>query len=236
MAMHSPTDGRVPLQSDRKKQLIEVTVFLFLIIPSIAISLFVSRQAGLTFPIVAVSTILRDLSLLSLILYFLWSNDEPILRVGLASYKIQREVFMGIILYIPFFLGIALFQSILFQLGLSLPSRSLTSFLAPQGVGEYLLAFILVIVVAVSEEVIFRGYLILRLANTSGNVLLAAAISSLIFALGHGYEGSAGILTVGIMGFLFALVYLWRMSLVAPIVMHFLQDFIGIILMPLLGY
>jgi membrane protease YdiL (CAAX protease family) len=37
------------------------------------------------------------------------------------------------------------------------------------------------------------------------------------------------------MGLAFALVYLWRKSLVAPIVMHFLQDFIGIVLLPLLG-
>jgi len=40
---------------------------------------------------------------------------------------------------------------------------------------------------------------------------------------------------VGGMGLVFALVYLWRGSLVAPIVMHFLQDFIGIVLAPWLG-
>jgi len=34
----------------------------------------------------------------------------------------------------------------------------------------------------------------------------------------------------------FALVYLWRRSLVAPIVMHFLQDFVGIILVPMLHF
>jgi membrane protease YdiL (CAAX protease family) len=56
-----------------------------------------------------------------------------------------------------------------------------------------------------------------------------------IFSLGHGYEGSAGVITVGFMGLVFALVYLWRGSLVAPMVMHFLQDFIGIVLSPLLG-
>lgn len=32
------------------------------------------------------------------------------------------------------------------------------------------------------------------------------------FALGHGYEGSAGVVTVGVMGMVFALVYLWRGS------------------------
>ena len=41
--------------------------------------------------------------------------------------------------------------------------------------------------------------------------------------------------TVGTMGLVFAVIYLWRQSLVAPMVMHFLQDFIGIVLAPLLG-
>jgi len=43
------------------------------------------------------------------------------------------------------------------------------------------------------------------------------------------------VVTVGVMGLVFALVYLWRQSLVAPMVMHFLQDFIGIVLLPALG-
>ena len=60
-------------------------------------------------------------------------------------------------------------------------------------------------------------------------------LASAIFALGHGYEGSARLVTVGGMGVVFALVYLWRGSLIAPVVMHFLQDFIGIVLLPLLG-
>jgi uncharacterized protein len=38
---------------------------------------------------------------------------------------------------------------------------------------------------------------------------------------------------VGILGLAFAAVYLWRRSLVAPIVMHFMQDFIAIIAIPL---
>jgi membrane protease YdiL (CAAX protease family) len=64
--------------------------------------------------------------------------------------------------------------------------------------------------------------------------VLAVLLASVIFAIGHGYEGSAGIATVGVMGVIFALVYLWRGSLVAPIVMHFLQDFLAIVLLPIL--
>jgi membrane protease YdiL (CAAX protease family) len=87
----------------------------------------------------------------------------------------------------------------------------------------------------VSEETIFRGYLILRFEAVTASPLGAAVLSSLVFSVGHGYEGSAGLITIGTMGFAFALIYLWRQSLVAPIVMHFLQDFIGLVIVPLLS-
>jgi len=63
----------------------------------------------------------------------------------------------------------------------------------------------------------------------------AILLSAVVFSLGHGYEGTAGLITVGFMGLIFALVFKWRRSLVAPMVMHFLQDFTVIVLLPLLG-
>ena len=99
-----------------------------------------------------------------------------------------------------------------------------------------LLAGFLVVVVAICEEVIFRGYLILRLSEVTRSTAAGVLLSAFIFSLGHGYEGSAGVVTVGVMGLIFAVVYLWRGSLIAPMVMHFLQDFIGIVLTPILRH
>jgi membrane protease YdiL (CAAX protease family) len=63
----------------------------------------------------------------------------------------------------------------------------------------------------------------------------AVLLSAVIFSLGHGYEGSAGVITVGAMGIALAVVYAWRRSLIAPIVMHFLQDLLAIVILPLLS-
>jgi membrane protease YdiL (CAAX protease family) len=38
------------------------------------------------------------------------------------------------------------------------------------------------------------------------------------------------------MAIMFTLIYRWRGSLVAPIVMHFLQDFLGIVIVPWLQH
>jgi membrane protease YdiL (CAAX protease family) len=77
--------------------------------------------------------------------------------------------------------------------------------------------------------------IILRFKAVTQSLTASILLSAVIFSLGHGYEGSAGVRTVGFMGSLFSLVYVWRQSLIALMVMHFLQDFISIILLPILG-
>jgi CAAX protease family protein len=214
------------------EQLVEVSVFLFLIVPSMTLSFFAVKQGSLSFVLVAFATILRDLALVSLILFFLWRNGEPINWIGWTFKNSWREIGLGIGLYIPFFIVAGFLERALRVAGLSVPSTPLPS-MAAKGMGELLLAIGLVAVVAVGEETIFRGYLILRLKAITTSPATAALLSAAIFSLGHGYEGSAGVVTVGVMGLVLGFVYMWRRSLVAPIVMHFLQDFIAIVLLPL---
>lgn len=219
----------------RRVQLIEVLVFLFLIIPSLALSFLANQQAQLSFTVTAIATILRDLALVSLILFFLWRNKENIQQIGWSLKNGWQEVLLGMILFVPVFFGASLLESFLNSIGFSSPKAPLPSFLQSSGVAQTILAIILVIVVAIAEETIFRGYLILRFKSLTNSAALAAILSAVVFSIGHGYEGSAGVITVGSLGLVFAIVYLWRGSLVAPMVMHFLQDFISIVLISLLG-
>jgi uncharacterized protein len=221
-------------RSGRVEQL-EVSVFLFLIVPSMVISFFVIKQGSLSFLLVALSVMLRDLALVSLIFFFLWRNNEPVNRIGWTLRNSRKEIGLGILLFVPFAFATSLLENGLRAAGLSVPAHPLPSFLGARGPAELVLAFVLVVIVALTEETIFRGYLVLRLRTVTSSPAAAAVLSAAIFSLGHGYEGSAGVVTVGAMGLVFALVYMWRRSLVAPAVMHFLQDFIGIVLLPLFG-
>jgi membrane protease YdiL (CAAX protease family) len=234
--IHSETTGeedqRMP---ERRERLIEVSIFLFLIVPSMVLSFFAIKTGSISFGISAVATILRDLALVSLILFFLWHNRESVLSIGWTLRDGWREVGIGILLFFPVFYGAGYLDSFLQSIGFSAPATSTPSFLSPQGAGQFILALALVIVVAISEETIFRGYLILRFEEILKSPTLAVLLSGVVFSLGHGYEGTSGAITVGAMGIAFAIVYLWRKSLIAPIVMHFLQDFVGIILIPILG-
>jgi membrane protease YdiL (CAAX protease family) len=221
-------------QSWRKLQTLEVWVFLFLIVPSMAISLFAVRTGTVSFSLAAVSIIFRDLALVCLVLFFLWRNGEPRAKIGWNLEHLWAEVSLGLSLYVPFALSFVGVEWFFRRVGLSAPSTPLPSFLTVKDLPEILLAIILVSVVAVAEETIFRGYLLLRFGATTQNIALAVVFSSLVFSIGHGYEGSAGLASVGMMGVILSLIYLWRGSLVAPIVIHFLQDFVGIVLVSLL--
>jgi uncharacterized protein len=229
---HGPTTA-VP-RPGRNVELAEIAVFLFLIVPSMILSLFAVRQGQLGFALVAAASIFRDAALVALILYFLWRNGEPITRIGWSWRRPVREVLVGIACFIPVYVGAELVEGALLLLGFSAPKTPLPSFLKEQGSAESILAVVLVVVVAIAEETIFRGYLLLRFRDLLGSMTGAVLLSSTIFAAGHGYEGSAGLVTVGLMGAAFAVVYLWRKSLVAPITMHFLQDLLSIVLLPLL--
>jgi membrane protease YdiL (CAAX protease family) len=223
------------LELTRREQLFEVGVFLFLIFPSMVFSFFAINQGNVSFVLTAIATILRDLALVSLILFFLWRNQESIHQIGWSIGNFWREFFLGIILFPFVFLGAGLLDQILNSIGLFTPSTPLPAALSAKGPGELILASCLVVIVALAEETIFRGYLILRFSRITNNLISAIILSALIFSIGHGYEGSAGVVTVAALGAVFAIIFVWRRSLVAPIVMHFLQDFIGIVLLPMLG-
>src|SRR5262245_13243238 len=180
-----PTDGSREVStasSIPKEQAVEVVVFLFLIVPSMILSLFVVRQGGLSFVLTAVATILRDLGLVSLILFFLWRNGESVERIGWTLRRAGREAALGVALFVPFVFGAALLERGLLRAGLSRPATPLPSFLEARGGSELLLAIVLVAVVALAEETIFRGYLMLRFQAVLRGSAWAVLLSALIFS------------------------------------------------------
>lgn len=219
-------------------QTVEVCVFVFLILPSMVLSFFVSGSGSGSSPsfILGASAItVRDLALLGLVLFFLWRNGESIRTVGWTRDRIMPEIILGIALFIPTFLAGMYIDSLVEKLGLSTPAHEGgPGALVPRTLADFVMAGVLVGVVAVVEETIFRGYLMLRFKAITASTAVAVVLSTALFSVGHGYEGSAGVVTVGFLGFVFAVVYAWRGSVVAPVVMHFLQDFLAIVVVPLL--
>lgn len=213
-------------------QLVELLVFLLILLPLMALSALTGQPERLDFATVAIAVIVHDLALLALVLYFVWRNGEGIKALGWSRRSLAREAFIGLLLFAPIFFAVGVVEQALRAGGWSAPD-TLPTYLVPTPGPEYALALVFLVVVAVTEETLFRGYLLLRFRAVTGSLPLALGISALIFAMGHGYQGSVGIVAVGLLGLLYALVYVWRGSLVAPTVMHFLQNFIGLFIAPL---
>lgn len=217
--------------SQRKQHAVELLVFLLLVVPGLAASLVVTEGRHLSFVVVAVATALRDVALVALVLYFLWRNGERRGEIGWTGRRLFRELGLGLLLFPAATLTAAAVVAALHAVGLP-AEEGAPAALVPTGAGETVLALALVIVVAIAEETIFRGYLLGRIREVTRSTALAVVASTAIFVLGHGYEGAAGMIGVGVLGLVFALVYLWRKSLVAAMTMHFCQDLFAIVLMP----
>jgi hypothetical protein len=100
-------------RTGRTEQLVEVSVFLFLIVPSMVFSFFVINQSGVGFVLTALSTIVRDLALVSLILFFIWRNRESVKKIGWAFKNGWIDIVLGIGLFFPLFYGAAMLESAL---------------------------------------------------------------------------------------------------------------------------
>lgn len=225
-----PTPSELTLAA-RRGYLLETVVFFLVLLPWMGFTTLGTRPEDLTFPLIAAVIVVHDFALTALVLYFVWRTGEGIPGIGWTRAGIGREALIGIALFVPLFLGIGLLQGLLRSAGFAEPVEP-PDYLLPRGGTEYLIAFVMLLVVAVSEETVFRGYLLRRFSQITGSRIAAVVMSSVLFALGHGYQGSLGVIAVGMIGLAFAIVYLKRGSLVAPIVMHFIQNFIGLILAP----
>jgi membrane protease YdiL (CAAX protease family) len=75
----------------------------------------------------------------------------------------------------------------------------------------------------VCEEIVYRGFLIAYLA-VFFPLWVAVALSSVIFGLGHAYQGRAGIVKTGLVGLAMAGLFLLTGALWAPILVHAVVD------------
>ena len=227
---NSPDEEVLTLPA-RRGYLLETIVFFLVLLPWMGFSALGTATEELTFPRVASVIVFHDVALTALALYFVWRTGEGVRAIGWVRAGIGRELVVGMVLFLPLFFGIALLEALLQGAGFAEPLEP-PGYLVPRNGIEHAFALVLLLVVAVAEETVFRGYLIRRFSQVTASRTVAVVLSSVVFALGHGYQGSLGIIAVGAIGLAFAIVYLKRGSLVAPVVMHFIQNFIGLIVAP----
>ncbi len=92
----------------------------------------------------------------------------------------------------------------------------------------------IIITTSVTEEVIYRGYLIERLEGLTGNIWISATISLILFVIPHvTFFGPMWLIYHSYTTFLIYGIYLWRRNLWSCIILHLLSNML--ILLPALG-
>ncbi|AHF98772.1 CAAX amino terminal protease [Halostagnicola larsenii XH-48] len=152
-------------------------------------------------------------------------TDIPLEALGL---EISRSwLFAGLALGTGF--GIALYLAN--EIGAAISTwvgfehdEQLRDILGPDSISGWiiLLAFVLPII-AVFEELLFRAALIgVFEAGFGISPWLLAVVSSIAFGLGHGMQGSVGILVTGALGFVLAAAFVLTGNLLVVVVAHYL--------------
>ena len=102
--------------------------------------------------------------------------------------------------------------------------ETLRELLAPDSIGGWLVLLLAVLpIIAVFEEFLFRAALIgVPAAGFGLSPWLLAVGSSIAFALGHGMQGSVGVVVTGLLGFVLAAIFIVTGSLLVVVVAHYL--------------
>lgn len=80
------------------------------------------------------------------------------------------------------------------------------------------------LIVALWEEVVFRGFLLTRLQAILRRWWLTVPLGTAIFALPHFYEGSLAMVMVAFIGLVMSLLFVWRRSLVPAVMLHWAHN------------
>jgi membrane protease YdiL (CAAX protease family) len=77
----------------------------------------------------------------------------------------------------------------------------------------------LAVTAGISEEILFRGFLLTIIAHVTG-LVIAVPVAALLFGLSHAYQGRTGILKTGLVGLVLTFIVLGSGSLLPGIVLH----------------
>lgn len=89
---------------------------------------------------------------------------------------------------------------------------------------------------AFTEEIVLRGYIIERFASVTSRMLIAALVSWLAFTIGHLFSyGFGAMLQIGLWTIVVTALYVSQRSVWPCIVMHAVNNFAGLVVLPRLA-
>ena len=164
----------------------------------------------------------------------LYARRQFLARVfsRLTARRVATEVAWGFLVYLVGRVLQLVIGVLIRPLALSHPQTQAARRTAqPFSPPELALWMLFCLTVAVCEEFLVRGYLLLQATRWCGNAAAGVCATALLFGCMHFYEGAASAIEITAMGLLYGMVAIRRGNLWAVILAHFLQDaVIGLVL------
>jgi membrane protease YdiL (CAAX protease family) len=180
-------------------------------------------DGGTLSPAFAFALLLIDSIVLTALMIILTrAHGESPRTLWLGTRPVLRECGLGLILVPLVFLIVGLLMTTLLRLlpGLHNVTENPIEQLAAGGPRQAaMLAVIAVLAGGVREE-LQRAFLLRRFEQHLGGPIVGVILLSVAFGLGHYPQGWDAVVATGVLGAIWAVVYLWRRSSVAPIVSH----------------
>lgn len=182
---------------------------------------------------IGLSALVQAVVIIVLVGGLTYLSKENLQDLGFINKKIVRQIIMGILFGLAIFIIIRITVDPLITMAIP---KSAAQGIDPKNLFSNIYDLPLWIILAIfkggfSEE-LWRIFTIKKFEKAFGRygLIFALAAGSIIFGVGHLYQGISGFIAISITGFLFALVYLRKRSAMEAMAAHASFDLIGITL------
>jgi membrane protease YdiL (CAAX protease family) len=172
-------------------------------------------------PFVFTLSLLDALLVIGLVLTFLRAHHESARDVLFGKVRLVREALVGIATLPAVFMFVTLVLVLVLRFAPQLHNVPTNPFEDMLRTRSDALIFAVVVMIAggVREEV-QRGFIAHRFDQYLGGALWGIAVYSVFFGAGHIDQGYDAMIAIGLLGFVWGLLYIVRRSIVAPLVSH----------------
>jgi membrane protease YdiL (CAAX protease family) len=179
-------------------------------------------EAGqLSLRFVVTLSVVDTVVLVGLMVALTVAHGERVRDLWLGSRPIGREAVVGALLIPAVFFLVVVLLTVLMAVAPwlhNVPTNPLEQMAGTPG-GAALLAIVAILAGGVREE-LQRAFLLRRFEQHLGGAAVGVVVLSVAFGLGHSVQGWDAVITTGLLGAFWAILYLRRRSAVAPVVSH----------------
>ena len=179
-------------------------------------------EAGqLSLRFVVTLSVVDTVVLVGLMVALTVAHGERVRDLWLGMRPIGRETIVGALLIPAVFFLVVVLLTVLMAVAPwlhNVPTNPLEQMAGTAG-GAALLAIVAILAGGVREE-LQRAFLLRRFERHLGGAAVGVVVLSVAFGLGHNVQGWDAVITTGLLGAFWAILYLRRRSAVAPVVSH----------------